>query len=126
MTKNIEDSLRANQRKAIEALLNGLTKGQAATAAGVQPTTLSRWLAEPEFRHVLTTLSDQALKDAAVRLKANLDTAVSVFHDTMTNDDIAPGVKLRAADMAATHALKLLEVADLVERLERLEQKLGE
>jgi hypothetical protein len=125
MTSNVNDSLRNNQRKAIEALLDGFTKQQAATAAGVQPATLSRWLADPEFRDVLTSLSDVALKDAAVRLKATLDTAVTVMRETMTDGDIHAGVRLRAADMAASHALKLLEVADLVERIEQLERRIG-
>lgn len=124
MTSNVNDSLRTNQRKAIEALLNGFTKQQAAAAAGVQPATLSRWLADPEFRDVLTSLSDVALKDAANRLKATLDTAVTVMRETMTDNDINAAVRLRAADMTASHALKLIEFADLAERIERLEQRI--
>jgi transcriptional regulator with XRE-family HTH domain len=125
MTTNGNDSsLRSNQKKAIESLLNGFTKAQAATAAGVQPQTLSRWLTEDDFRTELETLSNAAVKDAANRLKATLDTAVSVFQDTMTDKKVSAAVRLRAADMTASHALKLIEFADLAERIERLERRL--
>lgn len=118
--------LRTNQTKALEALLNGATKQQAAMAAGVQPATLSRWLQEDAFRATLTAHSDQAIKDAAVRLKATLDLAVTVMRETMTDESIHAAVRLRAADMAAAHALKLLETADLIERIEQLEERLNE
>ena len=125
MTTNDNDpSLRSNQKKAIEALLNGFTKQQAATAAGVQPQTLSRWLTEQDFRIELERLSNAAVKDAANRLKSTLDMAVSVFQETMTNEQVSAAVRLRAADMTASHALKLIEFVDLAERIERLEQRI--
>ncbi len=120
------DTLRLNQRKAIEGLLNGLTKGQAAAAAGCQPPTLSRWLATPEFRKVLTQQSNDALKNAGVRLTAAIETAVSLLQETMTNEEIHEGVRLRAADMVLTHAVKMLEITDILERLEDLESRLNE
>ncbi len=127
MSKNVKEvSLRANQRKAIEALLSGMNKGQAAAAAGVQPATLSRWLQENDFRAVLTVHSDQAIKDAAVRLKATLDTAVTVMQEVMADEDTNTAVRLRAADISAGHALKLLEAADLIERIEVLEKRVNE
>ena len=94
----------------------------AALAAGVEPSTLSRWLREDEaFRAKLESLSDLALKNAAIRLKSTLDQSVDVMQSTMVDDKVNPSVRLRAADLALTHVVKLLEVADILERVEHLE-----
>jgi hypothetical protein len=124
MAKNNQETrLSAKQQRAIEALLNGRTKGQAA-AAGVIPRTLSRWLANADFQTELNTASDQAVKQAATRLKSTLDTAVTVMRETMEDKRVNAAVRLRAADMAASHAMKLVEMAELLERIEKLEERL--
>jgi hypothetical protein len=125
MAKNNQETrLSAKQQRAIEALLNGMTKGQAATAAGVIPRTLSRWLADPDFQAELNTASDQVIKAAATRLKSTLDAAVTVMRETMEDRQVNAAVRLRAADRVASHALKLVEAAELLERIERLEDRL--
>lgn len=124
MSKKANESLRSNQRRAIEALLSGMTKGQAAAAAGVQPATLSRWLSEDDFQTVLREQGDRALQSAAVRLQGTLDEAVTVFRDVMVDEETSPAVRLRAADMVAGHTLKLMEITNLVERIEALEARL--
>lgn len=126
MSENVEisvyNNLRPNQRKAIDALLKGWSKQEAAEEAGVTLRTVDRWHMEPDFALALSRGGDQVIKDAATRLKASLDTAIDVFHLVMFAEREPMAVRLRAADMVANHALKLLEVADLVERLERLER----
>lgn len=116
--------LRPKQRRAIDALLNGEDKITAAAAADVTYRTLDRWHNEPDFAMALNTGGDMAIKGAAVRLKATLNTAIDVFQETMTDKDASTAVRLRAADMVASHALKLLEVAELIPRLEAIEAKL--
>lgn len=130
MSENVEKTvyakLNANQRRAIDALLQGHSKTEAAEAADVTLRTVDRWHNEPDFALALSQGGDQVIKDAATRLKASLDTAIDVFREVMSDKKATTATRLRAADLVATHALKLLEVADLVERLERLEQRLGE
>lgn len=122
MTNEVKNNLRPNQHRAIEALLNGMTKAQASAAAGVQPSTLSRWLNDADFRAGLAAAGDVAVKDAATRLKASLDDAIGVMRDVMLDGDNPASIRLRAADMVANHAIKLIELADLTERLEKLER----
>lgn len=115
--------LTPKERRALEALLSGKNKGEAALAAGVQPRTLSRWLASPHFRAELTAVSDLALKDAAVSLKSALGDAVGVMAGIMKDEGVSPTVRLRAADMVASHSIKITEAADLLERIEALEAR---
>jgi len=91
------DNLRANQRRAIEALLSGSTKQAAAGAAGVTPRTISRWLDQPEFIEALNRRVDQAVTDATRRMAGSLDGAITVMQDVMTDAEAPASVRLRAA-----------------------------
>lgn len=122
---DVYTELKANQRRAIDALLMGDNKDAAAAAAGVTRRTLDRWHYEPTFRAALNQGGDVAIKDAATRLKASLDTAVGVMRAVMDDKTAPTAVQLRAADMVATHALKLLEITDLLHRLEAIEERLA-
>lgn len=126
MSENVGNSvyndLRSNQRKAIDALLNGKSKQEAADEAGVTLRTVDRWHAEPDFALALSQGGDQVLKGAATRLKASLNTAIDVFQEVMADKKASVPARLRAANMVSNHALRLSEMADLVERLERLER----
>jgi hypothetical protein len=124
--KSSQSPLRPNQKKALEALLQGQTKSTAATVAGVAPGTLSRWLTEENFRSALKAGGDEALETATVRLRAAVDAAVSVFYITMHDRNASPSIRLRAADATVTHALKLIELVDLMARMDELEALLRE
>lgn len=124
--ENVYSRLRPNQRRAIDSLLKGEDKAAAAVAADVSYRTIDRWHHDPEFRAALNIGGDMALKDAALRLKASLDTAVGVMRAVMVDPETPKAVQLRAADLVASHTPKLAETADLIERLEALEAKLNQ
>lgn len=127
MSENSQQKkLSPKQRRAIDALLSGMSKGEAAAAVGVNARTLSRWLNEDiAFFDELQQAGRAAVHDATRRLTATLDTAVSVFQGVMDNPgQEGASIKLRAANYAATHALKLIEVSDILERLAALESRL--
>ena len=117
----MSSKLRTNQRKAIESLLSGLNKQQAAAAAGVHPATVSRWLAEPDFKAELSAGSDSAMRAASVRFTGSIETAGDVMNDILLNSD-DDTARLRAADMVVSYATKLNELKNLLERVEALEQ----
>ncbi len=122
-TKNQETSLPTHKANAITALLSGMTKAQAAAAAGVIPRTLSRWLSEDDFKAELDKQTSTAVNLAGSRLSGALHHAIEVMIDVMTNDDVSDKDKLRAANMVASHALRYLEMVNMQRRLEELEAK---
>lgn len=119
--------LTTKQRAAIAALLEGQTKGQAATAAGVGRQTVSRWLSEPAFAAALKDGGDAAVKLAAVRLAALTEGAINAIAATVAAPT-TPGasVRLRAADTLLGHVLKIREQADILERIAALEMRLDD
>ncbi len=112
------------QIKALEALLEGANIQDAATAAGVNRKTLGRWLQEPAFWKLYQVNSVRSLELAARRLTGKLDMAVDMLTSVMEDEDAPAGVRLRAAQQVIDGSLKLLEVADIQERLTALEARL--
>ena len=117
--------LSAKQSKALEALLSGMTKGDAATSAGVTPRTLNRWLHEDIlFWDTLQQESQRSVFDATRRLTATLNTAVTVMASVMEDASAPAAVRLRAAQVVTETAVKLIETSDILRRLEELETRL--
>jgi len=112
------------QVKALEALLDGANIQDAATAAGVNRKTIGRWLNDPAFWKLYQFNSRRVLELAARRLTGKLDMAVGLVASVMEDEDAPAGVRLRAAQQVIDGSLKLLEVADIQERLTALEARL--
>ncbi len=127
MSENVRETARlsAKQHRALEALLSGMTKGDAATAAGVNPRTLNRWMNEDVlFWDTLQGESQKTVFDATRRLTAAMDTAVTVMTAVMQDDDAPAAVRLRAAQVVTDTAVKLIETSDILRRLDELETRL--
>jgi len=117
--------LSAKQHRALEALLAGATKGDAATAAGVNPRTLNRWMNEDVlFWDTLKSEGQKTVFDATRRLTAAMDTAVTVMTEVMQDGDAPAAVRLRAAQVVTETAIKLIETSDILRRLDELETRL--
>ena len=120
-----EHKLTGKKAKALEALLDGLNVQDAAVVAGVNRKTLGRWLSyDVEFWTAYQRHSNSSLQLAARRLTTKLDGAVELLTSVMEDDDAPAGVRLRAAQQVIDGSLKLLEVADIQQRLAALEERL--
>ncbi len=127
MSKNVKPDrkLSPKQLKAIAALLEGHTKQDAATAAGVTPKTLSRWLHEDAlFFESLQNGKDKIVTGAAVQLLGSLDLAGQTLRD-LIQSGANESIKLRAANAVIANAIKLYEVSDLAQRLAIMEDSLA-
>lgn len=115
---------RGKRGLALRALLDGATVTAAATAAGVDRATVWRWFQEDDFVQALRGGSATALTAAARRLQVATGDAVTVLLNTM-HDGTTPGTaaRLRAAGMVLDHASKLVELVDILPRLEALENR---
>jgi len=127
MSENVPDSghLTEAQRRALRALSDGATKDQAATVANRTRRTIDRWIADdPAFSDALRRATDTTIADASRRLAALLDEAGEVIQEIMHAEDAPYHVRLRAADLAYSHAPKLREHSDLADRVAALEDKI--
>jgi hypothetical protein len=110
------------QAAGIAALLTCGTTSAAARQSGIAERTLRRWLTRPEFRAALRAAQDEALSSITRRMTATADQAVGALVDALAADQ-PPGIRLAAARLVFTALPGLLEVNDLVERIEVLESR---
>lgn len=124
--KMAQSGVSAKQQRAIVALLDprNSTQEAAARAAGVGYRTLQRWLTEPAFVHALRQAEGQAVDAATRRLLSLQSVAISVFGRVLTDKDIAPSVRLRAAQQVIDFSIRLTELRSIEERLTALENRL--
>lgn len=114
--------LSAKQMTALTALLSGKDIPSAATAAGVNETTVRRWLRTDEAFHVeLAAGRREALAAAMNVTTAVARTAAGVILEVMSDRRAPPGVRLRAACAVLEMLLKWAELQDFEARLRRLE-----
>ena len=128
MTENVLNTghLTAAQRAAMIALADGATKDQAAIIANRTRRTVDRWLQDDQaFIDAVNRSTDETIADASRRLAALLDEAVDVMREIMAAEDAPHHVRLRAADLAATHAVKLREHGNLADRVTALEERIS-
>jgi ribonuclease HII len=123
MSENVSKKLTTKQRKALDALLEGAKIKDAALVAGVATRTLQRWREQEAFAFELQRRSTQATKDAARRLTGNMDDMLDVLLELAIDKlGMVPySVRVRAALGWIDRQAKLVEMADILARLEALE-----
>lgn len=121
MPKN--DTLTPKQVKAIAALMQARTVGDAARECGISERTLLRWLATSEFQTALRDAVREGVDAAVRRLSGLAASAVAALGKEMANQSSPPGARIRAADVILARLLALKELADLEERIAALEAR---
>jgi hypothetical protein len=117
------ESLPANQRRAVRALLTKQTIEGAAKFANVGESSLYRWLADDSFRSALIEAEGDVLDSATRRLVGLSEAAIAVITQLLIDREAPAMVRLRAAECVLGHMLKLVELRNLAQRLEALEQQ---
>ena len=123
--QDADRTLTAKQEKAITALLAQPTIAAAATAVGVNPATIYRWLAEPAFEAAYRAARREAVGQAIASLQQVSTHAVTVLVIVMANTSTPPATRVVAARTVLEAAIKAVELEDLAARLNALEQRMG-
>ena len=121
-------NLSTKQHRAISALLCTKSVGEAAAATGLGERTITRWLAQSDFRAELTAAEGDLIDVATRRLLQLQGGALDTLEALLVDDgsDVSAGVRLRAAQVALDHLLKLREMRDIEQRLQALEAATAE
>ena len=112
--------------KAIAALLTCATVIDAAQTAGIGLRTLHSWLDEADFQAELQRQQDAVVAAAVRNLVGELSASHAVMRQLRDDESSAPSLKLRAARALDDSALKWLELASVLKRLDALETAISE
>ena len=105
----------------IVALLSHRTVEEAANAVGIASRTLLRWLQISEFRIEYLKARREVVCQGIARLQQATGAAGVTILKLMTDPNVPPAVRLRAAEAVFGLALKGVEVEDIEERVAALE-----
>jgi hypothetical protein len=126
MAPNAPETCAASPRwpAAALALASGKSQVDAATAAGVHPRTVRRWLKRPAFRQRVAELRDGMTSAALGRLTEGMTAAADTLRVLLS--DPASRVRLGAARALLSLGLELRQHVELSARLVVLEQRTAE
>lgn len=112
-----------NNEQILAALVATGSVRAAAKAVGVSETTIRTRLNDPDFRAEYEKAKSEILTEACDALGARLTLAVDVLCDVLENDATPAAVKVSAASDILRHGLRYIEAANILRRLDALEQR---
>ncbi len=95
----------------------------AAKAVGCSETTIRTRLTDPDFRAQYEKAKSEILLEACDALSARLTSAVDALSSVLDADSTPANAKITAADAILRHGLRYVEVANIIRRLDALEQR---
>jgi hypothetical protein len=123
MSKN--ETLTANQLKAIKALVSHDTVAEAAEACNLGRQTLYRFMREPLFDAELKKAKRVLVNRAILSLQQSCRHAATALAQICRDTDAPPSARVSAAREILGQTMKALEVESIEERLKALEDRLN-
>jgi predicted DNA-binding protein (UPF0251 family) len=123
--KAAKGSRQSRREQAILALLEQSTVERAAHAVGIHPSTLWRWLQQPEFKTALCRARQQAFSQAFGRLQQGASAAVGTVFRIMADNRASDSSRLRAAKYVLDKSASMVELdalEDLHQRVTTIER----
>lgn len=117
--------LNANQERAIVALINETSVARAAEVAGINQTTLHRWLKDDAFSTAYRHARREAFNQAIALTQRYSPLAVNTLAQVMMDQTASHASKVAAASAMLKFGREGIELDDLAGRVESLEQALG-
>jgi IS30 family transposase len=110
------------KERAILALLQYPTTEKAAAALNLHPSTLYRWLKQPDFRDKFIAARAAAFTQSLARLQQAAPAATTRLLRLIANDATPAGSAIRACDAILKHAARGFELDTIEARLTKLEK----
>jgi len=117
-------ALSSKKSKAILALLEKRTVGEAAESVGIGQSTLFRWMQDHNFQRHYLQAKRRVVDHAITQLQKMTGEAVQVLNKIMIDDTKPPTSRIACAKAVLDQALKGFELEDLAVRIDSLEKAL--
>jgi hypothetical protein len=116
-----EEKLSSKQEMFIEALLAGHTILDAAKMVQIGERTAHRWLHNPSVDKAYRDAQRRIFDESLNYLQTDISDARQVLVDIMKDPLVAPGVRVRSAQIILEMSLETHRIAELEQRIEELE-----
>jgi hypothetical protein len=112
------------QRKALESLIAGASRDQAAICSGRTRRTVDRWIKDAMFAGELREATNAAVSDAARRMATMLDQSLTALEKVIEKPENNSEI-IRIVNTLAGNLIKLREFDELESRIQALEEQLS-
>ena len=116
--------LSRKKSKAVLALLDHRTVGEAAESIGVGQSTLFRWMQDHNFQRHYMQAKRKVINQAITQLQKMTGEAVEVLGHIMMDNANPPTSRIACAKAILDHAFKGFELEDLAMRIDSLEKSI--
>ena len=104
----------------IQALIEQGTIRGASAFLKCQERTIFERMKKESFKRQYNQAKAEIVKQATTKLQVNLSKAIDTLVEIMTDKDSAPQTRVNCAESIIRNTLKLVELVDIQEELERL------
>ncbi len=111
------------QQSALPVIAASSSLSQAARNAGIDETTLRRWLREPVFAERLAAFRQQSAVIAREELNVIARRGMAVLAEAMSDPDSA--IRVRAARYALSYTVQFAEIQNLTASIEEMQRMLS-
>lgn len=111
-----------SNEKLLETLLVYGNAERAARALGVTRNCIYKRLQDDAFRAQYTTAQSAVISAVSLEMTAILSDAVGALHDVVTDDIATDSARISASNALLTHCNRYIETANILRRLDALEQ----
>lgn len=113
------------QEQLIVALMNEPTISQAAKRLKVNESTIFRMMQDESFKAQYREARRALLYNSISQLQAISGEAVQTLRNIMNDAEVSPAVRVNAAKSILDMGLKVTELEEVTERIERIEQTIS-
>ena len=118
--------MRVTDSQLISALLSSPTIKQTAKTVGISETAIYTRLRKPDFRAKLQNARDTQFQVISSKLEDANFLALNTLINILDDKEVSAGVKVRASQTLLDLSLKNREQADIITRIQNLEEMLEE
>lgn len=106
----------------IAALLSTESKRAAAKVLGIRPQTLAARMNDDAFQKLYKESKKELIKESITSIQAKTGRAISIIYEIADNPEIAPQIRLNAAETIVRYSHKFTESEEILTRIEELEE----
>jgi phage terminase small subunit len=109
----------------VDGLALGRTLGDAATAAGISARSGRRWKTKPEIAAAIRVRMSENIAVGRAILAAGMSKAATGLVAMASGEALADSARVSACRAVVENATKLIEIDEMVARLEQLEEQIA-
>ena len=109
----------------LSALLSFGSVRKASEQLGCSRSTIYKRLEREDFKQRYKALQGAIVDGACTNLVASLTDAIETLHAIVLNDSTSDNAKISASDSLLRHGIRYIELSNILDRLNRLENRIG-